>query len=252
MHALVDGSDVSTSPAVMARLLLAVREGDSNNIANALSRARLALGNPIVASGGREYRHTYEAVLNLHLVHEVELIHQFSEQMQMGTTRRSEAQDELTKALNIRLNSTLPSFKTREPILSMRRTAYGIRLVLAVEPKLFRDRPNVLVSRQRCGALSGEIGRSWLITAKIARKAGHWQTAYSAILQAQESRTAFSLMQKVRLIRATGEPLRALQELEHYLQVTRRQDYSADAEVIDLTEDGSELKPLKAKVSYIS
>jgi len=252
VHALVDGSDVSTSPAVMARLLLAVREGDSNNIANALSRARLALGNPIVASGGREYRHTYEAVLNLHLVHEVELIHQFSEQMQMGTTRRSEAQDELTKALNIRLNSTLPSFKTREPILSMRRTAYGIRLVLAVEPKLFRDRPNVLVSRQRCGALSGEIGRSWLITAKIARKAGHWQTAYSAILQAQESRTAFSLMQKVRLIRATGEPLRALQELEHYLQVTRRQDYSADAEVIDLTEDGSELKPLKAKVSYIS
>jgi len=53
-------------------------------------------------------------------------------------------------------------------------------------------------------------------------------------------------MQKVRLIRATGEPLRALQELEHYLQTTRRQDHSAD--VIDLTEDENELKPLKAKV----
>jgi hypothetical protein len=56
-------------------------------------------------------------------------------------------------------------------------------------------------------------------------------------------------MQKVRLIRATGEPLRALQELEHYLQTTRRQGYSA--EVIDLTEDGNELKPLKAKVRWI-
>jgi len=55
-------------------------------------------------------------------------------------------------------------------------------------------------------------------------------------------------MQKVRLIRATGEPLRALQELENYLQTTRRHGHSADAEVIDLTEDGSELKPLKAKV----
>jgi hypothetical protein len=53
-------------------------------------------------------------------------------------------------------------------------------------------------------------------------------------------------MQKVRLIRGTGEPLRALQELEHYLQSTRRQGHSA--EVIDLTEDGNELKPLKAKV----
>jgi serine/threonine-protein kinase ATR len=117
----------------MAHLLLAIREGNSNNIAQALSRARMALGNPIVASGGREYRHTYEAILNLHLVHEVELIHRFSsEQMQIDGTRRNEAQDELTKTLNIRLNSTLPSFRTREPFLSMRRTAYGIRLVFAV------------------------------------------------------------------------------------------------------------------------
>ena len=138
VHALVDGIDVSTPPGVMARLLLAIREGDSNNITHALSRARLALGNPIVASGGREYRHTYEAVLNLHLVHEVELIYRFSsEQIRPGRTRRSEVQDELTKTLSVRLNSTLPSFRTREPILSMRRTAYGIRLVLAVRSKLF-------------------------------------------------------------------------------------------------------------------
>ena len=121
----------------MARLLLAIREGDSNNIAHALSRARIVLGNPIVASGGREYRHTYEAVLNLHLVHEVELIHRFSsEQMQIDGARHSNAQDELAKTLNMRLNSTLPSFRTREPILSMRRTAYGIRLVFALSQKL--------------------------------------------------------------------------------------------------------------------
>jgi serine/threonine-protein kinase ATR len=130
VHVLVDGSDVSTPPGVMARLLLAIREGDSNNIAHALSQARMVLGTPIVASGGREYRHTYEAVLNLHLVHEVELIHRFSsEQMQIDGARHTGAQDELTKTLNMRLNSTLPSFRTREPILSMRRTAYGIRSV---------------------------------------------------------------------------------------------------------------------------
>jgi hypothetical protein len=58
-------------------------------------------------------------------------------------------------------------------------------------------------------------------------------------------------MQKVRLIRATGEPLRALQELEHYLQTTRGQNCSSGSEVIDLTEDESELKPLKAKVSVM-
>ncbi|KAI0307055.1 hypothetical protein B0F90DRAFT_1807754 [Multifurca ochricompacta] len=219
VQGLVDRTNASTPPIVMARLLLAIREGDSKDIAQALSLARLTLGNPISASGGREYRHTYEAVLNLHLVHEVELIHRFaSDQVQMSTSRRSQAQDELTRSLNIRLNSTLPSFRTREPILTMRRTAYGISY----------------------DVLAGEIGRSWLISAKIARKAGHWQTAYSAILQAQESRTAFSLMQKVRLIRATGEPLRALQELEHYLQTP-----------VDKIAHESELKPLKAKAELL-
>lgn len=230
VQVLVEGSGESTPPVVIASLLLAIREGDPEVIADALARARMTLGSPIVASGGREYRHTYEAVLNLHLVHEVELIHRFSsEQVQ---TRRSSAQDELTKTLNTRLNSTLPSFRTMEPILSMRRTAYGI-------------------SRQRYGILAGEIGRSWLISAKIARKAGHWQTAYSAILQAQESRTAFSLMQKVRLIRATGEPLRALQELEHYLQTTRAQDSTPESDVVDITGGESELKQQKARAELL-
>ncbi len=57
-------------------------------------------------------------------------------------------------------------------------------------------------------------------------------------------------MQKVRLIRATGEPLRALQELEHYLQTTRVQNGPSESGVIDLTEDGGELKQQKAKVIF--
>ena len=131
VQVLVGGSGESTPPVVIASLLLAIREGDPTVIADALARARMTLGNPIAASGGREYRHTYEAVLNLHLVHEVELIHRFSsEQVQRSMIRRNSAQDELTRSLNIRLNSTSPSFRTMEPILSMRRTAYGIRLAI--------------------------------------------------------------------------------------------------------------------------
>lgn len=147
----------------MARLLLAIREGDSNNIAHALSRARMALGNPIVATGGREYRHTYEAVLNLHLVHEVELIHRFSsEQMQTDRPRRSDAQDELTKILDVRLNSTLPSFRTREPILSLRRTAYGIRLVLAVSRGFSRiDLTHLLVDGASVFFLENSVALGW-------------------------------------------------------------------------------------------
>ncbi|KAI0268140.1 hypothetical protein BC834DRAFT_678146 [Gloeopeniophorella convolvens] len=233
VQALIDESEASTPSTVIARLLLAIREGDSSAIADAFSQARMVLGSPITASGGREYRRTYDAVLDLHLVHEVEMIHQMaSAQSQLTPSKKGKAFNNLTKLLSVRLDSTLPSFRTREPILSMRRTAYGI-------------------NSRRHNAIAGEISRSWLISAKIARKAGHWQTAYSAMLHAEQSRSTFSVMQKVRLTRATGEPLRALQELEHHLQMTRLQDGPFDSEIIDLTEPDNIAKPLNAKAELL-
>ena len=62
------------------------------------------------------------------------------------------------------------------------------------------------------------IGLTWLDSSKIARKAGHWQTAYSAMLQAQCRTAPYWFMESAKLIKATGEPLRALQELEHALR----------------------------------
>ena len=58
------------------------------------------------------------------------------------------------------------------------------------------------------------IGRSWLLSAKLARKAGYLQTAYSALLQARHNNAPFSFVQSSKLARSTGEPLKGLQELE--------------------------------------
>lgn len=52
-------------------------------------------------------------------------------------------------------------------------------------------------------------------TAKIARKAGHSQTAYSAILQAKVIGDPFSFMESCKLVKVDGEAHRALQELEN-------------------------------------
>lgn len=68
-----------------------------------------------------------------------------------------------------------------------------------------------------------EIGRAWLMTAKLARKAGHSQTAYSAMLQAQHCHASYSFIQGCKLIKANGESLRALQELENALQAMPEQ-----------------------------
>lgn len=77
------------------------------------------------------------------------------------------------------------------------------------------------------------VGQSWLASAKIARKAGYWQTAYSAVLQGRQCRAPFSFMESARLIKASGEPLRALQDLDNSMKLSGILEERTD--VIDLT-----------------
>ena len=95
--------------------------------------------------------------------------------------------------------------------------------------------------------ITKEIGQSWIASAKIARKAKQWQTAYSATLQAQHSNARFCFMESAKLVKATGEPLRALQDLENSMRLSGLME---DADTIDLTTgDDAELKRMRAKAS---
>ena len=86
------------------------------------------------------------------------------------------------------------------------------------------------------------ISRSWLNSAKLARKAQYWQSAYSATLQAQQRGHPFAYIESSKLAKAVGEPLRALQELEASMQLSQN--------VTDLTENEEELTKMKAKVVF--
>lgn len=120
---------VPTESMVMARLLLAFRSGDQSAIQDTQREARMTLGGPISAAGAREYRHAYNAVLNLHLVHEVEMIHEAVQNLPPSARQRTEALSVLSRHLAARLELSLPTFRIREPILSMRRTAFSLRYV---------------------------------------------------------------------------------------------------------------------------
>ena len=101
------------------------------------------------------------------------------------------------------------------------------------------------------------IGRAWLDSAKLARKSGHRQTAYSAVLQAQESEAPFTFYQSAKLVKESGEPLRALHELDNALRLTeeRRVRLTQDKGVIDISEDvkldDAELQRIEAKVIIV-
>lgn len=125
-----------TAAVVLAHVLLAMRSDAPNLIADALSKARLVLGVPITAAGAKGYRHSYDAVLNLHLTHELETIYEAMARIpklsliEPTSTTMSRTKD-LSEKLSIRFNATLPTLKTREVILSMRRTAFSLRSAYA-------------------------------------------------------------------------------------------------------------------------
>ncbi|KDR84098.1 hypothetical protein GALMADRAFT_219929 [Galerina marginata CBS 339.88] len=224
--------DINTSSIVMARVLLAMRAGEQTAISEALSQARSVLGAPITAAGVKGYRRSYEAVLDLHMTHELELIYQAASSIQSGSQdsirhdrRRTLA--ELSQTLSARLDITLPTFRSREPLLSMRRTAFTL-------------------SKNTWAGLNLEVGKSWLSSAKIARKSKQWQTAYSATLQAQQSKAPYYFIESAKLLKASGEPLRALLELENSIKLLGL----FDEQVLDLTAD-AESERMKAKIQVL-
>jgi serine/threonine-protein kinase ATR len=65
------------------------------------------------------------------------------------------------------------------------------------------------------------------------------------VLQARQSNCRFSFVESAKLVKTTGEPLRALQELENAMRPLGLIEKHSD--VIDLTDD-DEMKKMKAKV----
>ncbi len=124
---VAEHNDSQDPELVIARVLLAVHGGDESAVRQTLSAARLVLGAPIVTGGGG-YRRSYHSILNLHVTHELEAIHNAMLDLRQSQSQ-SQKRRELSKFsdfLKGRLEATLPSFRTREPILSMRRTAFRL------------------------------------------------------------------------------------------------------------------------------
>ncbi|EJD53664.1 hypothetical protein AURDEDRAFT_53550 [Auricularia subglabra TFB-10046 SS5] len=177
-----------TAENTMARLLLALRTEDEDSKRAALASSRLHLGAPVTGGGRGSYRRSYDAVMNLHVVHELELI---QEEFRGG--RAYEPSSQVLPELTRRFDAVLPTFRTHESLLNMRRTAFGLRCA----PESF----------------ARAIGKSWLLSARIARKAGHYQTAYSALLQASQNGAAFAFIQNCKLTKDNGDAIKALNEL---------------------------------------
>lgn len=170
----------------IARVLLAMHSRDGAGVVAALHAARRTLGRPLIGLGQPTYSSIYEDVTRLHMLRELEMIWQ-ADALGGGALEHS---------LTARFHAAQPSFRTREPLLSIRRSAF-----LAAAHHSARE----------------QVGQSWLLTAKSARRAGHLQTAYSAVLQALHFGAPHAYVQKAKLLAHTDQVQGALRELAHAL-----------------------------------
>ncbi|PVG03672.1 hypothetical protein CPB86DRAFT_749052 [Serendipita vermifera] len=205
----------SPSPQLStAKVLLAFRRRDYAQMNEALVKARSEFGQPIGAAGSLSYRRTYEANLHLHILEDLSLIAKTMTRNSQATSRvKTEQLFGISNILDARYASVMPSYRTQEPILSIRRTVIELLDI-------------------RNSSVDALIGQYWLASSKIARKAGHFQAAYSALLQGRRCGAPYHFIQGCKLLQSTGDSIRALQELNNALALT-----NSTNNVIDLTEE---------------
>lgn len=71
---------------------------------------------------------------------------------------------------------------------------------------------------QSVGALQKEAGNLWLKSAKIARKAGYFQAAYSAILHAAKVDPPYLEVERAKWLWKQGDKHRAMTDLHRFVK----------------------------------
>ncbi|KAH9248203.1 hypothetical protein BASA81_014163 [Batrachochytrium salamandrivorans] len=195
----------------IGRLLLAMNTRQDESVADLLKQARSSVTTFIAAASMESYQRGYDSVLQLSMLNELESVYRImqndvcDESVQMSTISR------LFKSWDMRLKITFPSYRQREPILSLR------RVLLSMVESVFYNANLETVSDY----VSRENGRLWLQTAKDARKAGYLQTAYGATLHAMHFKVPQVVMERAKLLWAYGQRHQAIWELERAREKSR-------------------------------
>ncbi|KAF4801806.1 hypothetical protein TURU_031252 [Turdus rufiventris] len=129
------------------------------------------------------YQRGYEHIIRLHMLCELE--------HSIGPMFQQPDGDHNRDSLNwcARIEMTQNSYRAKEPILALRRA---------------------LLSLSKSQDYSELVGQCWLQSARVARKAGHHQTAYNALLNAGESTLSELYVERAKWLWSKGEVHEAL------------------------------------------
>ncbi|KAF9100333.1 serine/threonine-protein kinase M1 [Mortierella sp. GBA35] len=184
----------------LGQLVLDLKENRVTEFEEHLNRTRSMLIAPLAAAGMESYSRAYDHVVQLHMLHELEVaFHSWnrtiSPQNSLGSQIAHNLQggDSYTDRLRQyqpkfarRVELMAPSFKTREQVVMLRRVAfYHIRM-----PDDLDD--------EDAQYLADECGRLWLESARTARKSRNDQMSYSAMLHAENLGNTSAVIERVK------------------------------------------------------
>ncbi|XP_056151597.1 serine/threonine-protein kinase ATR [Lampris incognitus] len=183
-------SDVQSSTWRMrlGQMLLAAKKQNSEKFFDKLKLVRKEQVVPLSAASYEcgTYQRGYEYIVRLHMLSELE--HAFTE-LQKQSKGSDPNLSKLILHWSDRLEMTQNSFRAKEPILALRRALLS------------------LGSGPVCQELVGEC---WLQSARVARKAGHHQTAFNALLNTENTHPAELFTEKAKWLGCKGDVHQAL------------------------------------------
>ncbi|XP_058044288.1 serine/threonine-protein kinase ATR isoform X2 [Ahaetulla prasina] len=164
----------------LGQLLLSAKKKEAATFYETLRTVRAEQIVPLSAASFERgsYQRGYEYIIRLHMLCELE--HSVGSLLQKPDDYYGK--DSLN--WHARLEMTQNSYRTKEPILAFRRALLG------------------LVKREDSNE---QMGECWLQSARVARKAGHHQTAYNALLNAGESKLSELYVERAKWLWSKGE-----------------------------------------------
>uniref|UniRef100_S4RDY2 Serine/threonine-protein kinase ATR n=1 Tax=Petromyzon marinus TaxID=7757 RepID=S4RDY2_PETMA len=176
----------------LGKLLLAAKQCDRVTLERQLKVVRAEQMVPLSAASLERgsYQRGYEYIIRLHMLSELE--HSVS---RLSAGENLENRSVWSSAWQARLEVTQNSFRAKEPILELRRAL----LCLA-------------------GDSDALVGECWLQSARVARKAGHYQTAYNALLNARAVHPPDLCVERARWLWIQGKVHQALLQLQRSVE----------------------------------
>eukprot|EP00794_Sanderia_malayensis_P008013 gene8012-8872_t len=187
----LDGvSDVGNWSIALGKLLVHLKDQKMNSFEEDLERIRQEQMKSLSSTGLDLGEKSYTCIVRLHMLEEIE---QCFKLLNDKHYKESKLQD-LILLWEQRYQATQTSYSTCEQILSLR------RVLLDLFPS--------------CKAVTSEKDNCWLRIAKIARKAGHFQTSYNSLLNVIGNGKTDLIIERNKWIWSQGDKHKALLSLE--------------------------------------